>query len=150
MDVGTDTKMTPEEYIENRLQKQADWHSGKSAWNQGLYKRLRFAEMICATLIPAIAGFASDFSAIKYFIVILGIATVILSAAQSIWRFQENWLSYRQTTERLIQERYFWETKSGPYAEAQKPDPFQSLVERTEGIITHEVSDWKERMQQEK
>jgi hypothetical protein len=75
---------------------------------------------------------------------------VILAAAQSIWKFQENWLSYRQTAERLIQERYFWETKSGPYAEAEKPDFFQTLVERTEGIISHEVSVWKERIQQGK
>jgi hypothetical protein len=141
--------MTPEEYVENRLQEQADWHNNKSAWNQRWHKYLRFAEMVCLALIPTIAGFASDFKKIKYFIAFLGVVVMILTAAQSIWKFQENWLSYRQTAERLLQERHFWETKSGPYAEAQTPDSFQSLVERTENIIAHEVSAWKERIQRE-
>jgi hypothetical protein len=100
-------------------------------------------------LIPPLAGFSSDFENVKYFIAVLGVVVMALIAAQSIWKFQENWLSYRQVAEKLIQERYFWETKTGPYAETQSPCFFQSLVERTEGIIAHEVSAWKDRISKE-
>jgi hypothetical protein len=105
--------------------------------------------MSCSASIPALAGFASDFRYVKYWIVLLGVTLVILEAAQSIWKFHEHWMSYRQTAENLIREHQFWETKSGPYAETPHPDQFQTLVERTESIIAHEVSDWTNRTQRQ-
>ena len=50
--------ISPEEYIEQRLNDQIGWYDRKSTANQRWFKRLRFAEIVAAATIPFLSGFA--------------------------------------------------------------------------------------------
>jgi Protein of unknown function (DUF4231) len=50
--------ISPEEYIEQRLNDQMGWYDGKSVTNQRWFRRLRFAEIVVAATIPFLSGFA--------------------------------------------------------------------------------------------
>ncbi len=48
--------MTQEEYLQERVDDQIEWHDKKSAWNQKCYKRLRILEIVAAASIPFLTG----------------------------------------------------------------------------------------------
>ena len=53
--------ISADEYIEQRLNDQISWYDRKSGTSQLWFKRLRFAEIVAATIIPFLSGFASRF-----------------------------------------------------------------------------------------
>jgi len=44
--------ISPEEYVEQRINDQIGWYDRKSTTNQRWFKRLRFAEIVAAAAIP--------------------------------------------------------------------------------------------------
>jgi hypothetical protein len=57
--------ISPEEYIEQRLNDQIGWYDRKSVTNQRWFRRLRFAEIVAAATIPFLSGFAGNSLPIK-------------------------------------------------------------------------------------
>lgn len=52
--------ISSEEYVERRLDDQINWYDRKSDANQLWFKRLRFAEIVAAAIIPFLSGFAGQ------------------------------------------------------------------------------------------
>ena len=48
--------ISPEEYVEQRINDQIGWYDRKSTTNQRWFKRLRFAEIVAAAAIPFLSG----------------------------------------------------------------------------------------------
>ena len=70
-------------------------------------------------------------------------ATVaILAGLIALFRFHENWISYRTTSESLKHEKYLYSTDTYPY---NKEDKFSILVNNVEQIISSENSVWKQK-----
>jgi hypothetical protein len=89
-----------------------------------------------------LAGFVSRFERLEYVIALLGVAIVILSGIQNLYKYQEHWISYRKISEELKKEKSFWDTGTGPYINKGTPEAFNALVSRVEGMITSEVATW--------
>ena len=51
-----DKVLSDQEYIEQRLKDQIDWHKKKSEWNLSKFNRLKFIETCIAALIPLSLG----------------------------------------------------------------------------------------------
>ena len=64
---------------------------------------------------------------------------VVLESIQHLYQYQQNWITYRSTTEALRHERYLYLAKAGPYAEG---DQHRQLAERIEGLISQEHAKW--------
>jgi Protein of unknown function (DUF4231) len=64
--------ISPEEYIEQRINDQIGWYDRKSATNKHWFKRLRFAEIVAAATIPFLSGFADKSFPIKIVIGCIG------------------------------------------------------------------------------
>lgn len=135
---------THEDYVTKRLIEQMDWYDKKSSWNKKCYQRTQFAEIVLSALIPALVGFVMEHTIIKYAIALLGVAVVVLQGVQALWKYHENWISYRRTAEMLKRELALWETKTYPY-ESHENEEFQKLVTEVEGIISNEVSCWQDK-----
>jgi hypothetical protein len=80
--------ISPEDYIEQRLNDQIGWYDRKSGTNQRWFKRLRFAEIVAAATIPFLSGFA------------------------------DKWIEYRATAESLRKEKFLFLTQTEPYDKA--------------------------------
>ncbi len=131
--------MTEEEYIDDRLNDQISWYGKKSQTNQKLFNRLRLLEIVAAAIIPFLAGIGS---AIPYYSIIIGAlgAMIAVSAGLSaLYKYHENWIEYRTTSETLKHEKYLFQTKCSPY---DNDDAFCKLVQRVEGLISKENTQW--------
>lgn len=132
--------MTPEEYIQERLDGQIAWYDQKSGWNQKRFKLLRIVELIFATSIPfLVSHVTNDTEILKYIVGFMGVCVAVVSGLATLYKFHENWTEYRTTAETLRHEKYFFLTKTAPY---DKDYRFELLVARVESIISRENTTW--------
>lgn len=137
-----DEIMNKEEYIEERLEDQINWYDKKSMFNQKWFKRLRIIEIVSAAAIPFLAGFINGNSdSLKIVIGLLGLIIVVITGAVTLYKFQENWIEYRTTSETLKHEKFLYLTACEPY---NVKKPFQLLVQRIENLISKENTKWVE------
>lgn len=131
--------MTPEEYLEQRLDDQIRWYDAKSGSAQRWFKGLRAAEIVCAAAIPVLASFAEGNALIGPLMGVLGALVVVLAGILSLQQYQERWVEYRATAESLKHEKYLYLTGTDPY---KGPEAFALLVQRVEALISKEHSSW--------
>jgi hypothetical protein len=131
------------EYFQQRLDDQIDWYGKKSAANQSAFKRLRLIEILTAATIPVLAGFSQGSRPIALATGVAGMIVTVLAGILALYRFQENWREYRSTAEALKQEKYRYLARAKPYDNDQ---PFETLVERVEALLSSETTQWTEVM----
>lgn len=131
--------MTEEEYITQRLEDQIDWYSKKSSSCQIKYKALRLVEIIAAAFIPFVSGMGEKVLYGQWVVGSLGVMIAISAAAGTLFKYHENWIQYRITSEQLKHEKFLFSAHSGPY---EDPARFQMLVQRVETLISKEATTW--------
>ena len=131
--------ISADEYFEQRLNDQINWYDRKSGWNQLWFKRLRFAEIIAAAIIPFLSGFASNALAFKIAIGGVGVVVAVIASLLALLRLQEHWISYRATAEALTAEKFLFLTQTQPY---DKEDALHLLVQRVEALLSKESAEW--------
>ena len=131
--------ISPDEYIQQRLNDQISWYGRKSSMNQGWFRRLRFVEIVTAAGIPFLAGFANESLAIRIVIGALGVVVAVISSLLGLLHLQEHWISYRTTAEALKSEKFLFLTQTEPY---DKADAFHLLAQRVEALLSKESSEW--------
>lgn len=140
--------MDEKQYFDQRLDDQINWLDGKSKWNQNWFKRLRLVEIIAAALVPFLSGMLSQTppspACLPWLIGALGVLIAIATAASSLFNFQENWISYRTTAEKLKQEKFFYLTQVAPYDSDSR---LQILVQRVETLLAGENATWSKNSQ---
>ena len=135
--------MTPDEYMQERVDKQIAWYDAKSGANQRGFKRARIIEIIAATLIPILSGYSDKWFGIQVTVAVLGGAIAVAAGLTGLHQYQENWRQFRSTCEALRHEKYLYETKGDPYNVA---DPFPLFVQRIESLISTEHARWTQSM----
>jgi hypothetical protein len=81
--------ISPEEYIEQRLNEQISWYDNKSSTSQRWFKRLRFAEVLAAATIPFLSGFVDNSIKIKIAIGALGVVVAVIASLLGLLHLQE-------------------------------------------------------------
>jgi Protein of unknown function (DUF4231) len=125
--------------IFQRLEDQIAWYSSKSRAAQHTYKWLKVVEIIAAAMIPFIAGV----KALPNMPMVaggLGVLVTVIEGVIHLNQYQQNWTSYRATSEALKHEKFTYLAKAGPYASAA--DPHALLAERIEGQVSQEGGRW--------
>ncbi len=135
--------MAPEEYIEQRLNGQIAWYEQKSSANQSWFKRLRFAEIVAAAIIPFLSGFAGGSLAIKITIGALGVVVAMIASLLALLHLQEHWINYRATAEALTTEKFLFLAQTQPY---DTENAFHLLVRRVEALLSKENTEWMQAM----
>lgn len=138
--------MTEEEYLNQRLEDQIDWYSTKSSLCQSRYKALRIVEIVAAAIIPLLSGMGEQVPCGPWIIGSLGVLIAIAAAVGGLFKYHENWIQYRATSEALKHERFLFLTRVAPY---DAENSFQVLVQRVEGLISNENSTWTQTVKSE-
>jgi len=131
--------MTEEQYLKERLNDQIKWYSAKGRMNQHLHKRYKLLEIIAASMIPFLSGMSSFIPFSEWIIGGLDMTIAIAAAISSIYKFHENWIEYRNTSETLKQEKMLYLTHTTPYHTENR---FNILVARAESIMNIENQNW--------
>ena len=61
------------------------------------------------------------------------------SGLSALFKYHENWIEYRITSETLKHEKYLFQAKCSPY---DNEDAFCKLVQRVERLISKENTQW--------
>jgi hypothetical protein len=132
--------MKEEEYLSVRVQDQINWYDSKSAWNKRWFMRLKVIEIFLALFVPFLTGYITSHTpGLKIAVGLIGVLVAAIAGITTLYKLQENWLTYRGVAESLKYEQYLYLTKSGPYKDT---DSFSAFVERIESIISKENTKW--------
>lgn len=119
-----------------RAREQIAWYDAKSQFNQRRFKGFKVCQIVTAAAIPVAAGA----SAPAWLVGGGGALIVVLEGLQQLQQYQQNWITYRATCERLKHEQFLFLAQAGPYGVA--PDPEALLAERVEGLVSQEHAAW--------
>ena len=137
---ATPTNHLARNYINNRLESQIDWYSQKSAYNKSRFQLFQIITLIASAIIPIVNIIdVIDFPVRIISSVLSGIIIIVVGMSQ-IGRYHETWILYRTTLELLKREKYFYENDAGEYSNADEFEKNKLLVERTESILSSELS----------
>jgi len=131
-------QLTSSDYLEQRLDNQIDLYSDKSSRCKVWYRSLRIIEFVAAAIIPLLSGMDNLLYS-NWIIGGLGMLIAISAATGSLFKYHENWIQYRATSEALKHEKFLFLGGSAPYDEE---NAFQLLVQRVEGLISKENTNW--------
>ena len=132
--------MTSEDYINERLNNQINWYDKESIKNKRWFYTLSILEILLALSIPFLSNLTIEESLwLSRIIGLLGLVIAAIASILLLSKFQANWIEYRLTSESLKSEKFMYLTKSGPYGQDQS---CQNLVQRIEGIMSKENSNW--------
>jgi hypothetical protein len=127
---------TPARPAEERLEEQLAWYDSKSQVDQRWYKSLKICQIVTAAAMP----FAASISAPVWVPGAGGALIVVLEGVQQLMQYQQNWITYRATCERLKHEKWLYFAHAGPYATASDPEVL--LAERVESLVSQEHAAW--------
>ncbi len=137
--MGNAMQMNDSEYFEQRLEDQIRWYSSESSRCKVRYRGLRLIEIVAATIIPLLSGMGNNVLYGNWIIGSLGMLIAISAATGSLFKYHENWIQYRATSEALKHEKFLFLGRSAPY---DGENAFQILVQRVEQLISKENSNW--------
>lgn len=136
--------MDGDQYLKARLEEEIEWYDTKSATNKRCNTVFKTIEIVCAALIPLLAGYAKEGDAVVSIgIGILGASVAVSAGISALLKFQEQWIKYRTTAESLKKEKYLFLTKVEPY---DIEDPLPLLVQRVETLVSQENTNWAQFM----
>ena len=131
--------MTPDEYIEQRVDDQIDYYDTQSKKGQSRYKLLARTQIISGSLIPILSGFSDSINYSEWLTALLGLAVTVATAFLALNKYQEHWINYRTTCETLKHLKHLFLTGTYPY---HKDKNFNEFVKDIESVISKENSDW--------
>lgn len=134
--------MTPEQYIQERVNDQLAWYSKKSTFNKSWHFRLQLITLVAAALVPVISLSSSEWS-VRVLVALTGSIAAIAAGMVTLYQFRERWVDYRSTAEQLKYEKYLFLTGSKPYV---NDESFLLFVSRVENIILQENRGWYEKI----
>jgi hypothetical protein len=119
-----------------RLEEQISWYDGKSQSDQRVYKAMKICQIVTAAAMP----FAASISAPIWVAGGGGALIVVIEGIQQLMQYQQNWITYRATCERLKHEKFLYLSHAGSYSAALDPDLL--LAERVESLVSQEHAAW--------
>lgn len=130
-----------EKYLEERYRDQVAWYSKKSRWNNKLYDRFQWSVIILASLTPVLVVVGEGWS--QWLAAGVAVLVAIFTGALKAFKYQENWINYRTTSETLKKEIYYFEADIQGYDHfINAEDKYSLFVQRVENLLSRENTLW--------
>ena len=132
-----------DDYASNRYNEQCRWYDDKAGFNKRWYYRLQTTVIVVSaaiTLAVAIGVYFEDVRWIRLVALALGASVTVFTSLLKIYRFQEQWLSYRGTAEALKKEAHLLMARLGEYGASASPR--ELFVDRVENLVSRQNTQW--------
>lgn len=136
--------MTNEEfqrYRDGRYLEALNYYDSKAIWNKRLYYACSIYVLVVSGVICPVVLLSKEYGQVVA--AILSPTVTVLAAIAALFKFHENWLSYRATWDSLKHEINWHDADLGPYG--GQGDAHRTFVERVEGLISREGGEWLRR-----
>jgi Protein of unknown function (DUF4231) len=118
------------------LEEALTWYDKQASTNRLWYQFLRLAAIILAATVPVLTTSGAPSLATA----IVGALIVVAEGIQQVFRFHDNYTTYRATWNYLTREQRLHMTHAGAFA--NNPDPDRTLAEHIDTILAEENSNW--------
>lgn len=140
---------TFETYLKDRYEKQMEYYSKASAKNQKRYRQFQWILIILSAITPVIAALnglnitpgVKLNPNLSLVVVIISSVVAILTTGLKTFNYQELWITYRSSYEKLKPEIHYYHFNVGEYG---KPgiDKESLFVSRVESLLDTEHAQW--------
>lgn len=131
-------KLTPEEYIKERLNPEIKYYSKSATKSKQSYLRMRALSVIGGALVPVLVNIPGPY--VDILTTILSLIVVLIVSLETVYRYREQWTNYR-TAEQSLRNQYFqYTSKAGIYGTLDEATAFKLFVDRVEEAIDAESS----------
>lgn len=137
--------MTEEKYMEDRVNEQCKYFSKKAYSNKKNHYTVSIIKLIISLAITIVSSVMGDGSIESIVIAVLSALLALIEGVLLLFRFPENWITYRMTSEQLKREKFLFEAKAGEYYNIDNMDAYNLFVQNVEGIILNCNKEWKEK-----
>lgn len=136
-------KISPEQYITERVDQYQAWYDKKSATMKSRYLRMRAFSVVGGGLVPVLINLPEnltilDVPVIKTIVTVISLLVVIVVSLESVFHYREQWKNYRSTEQHLGHEKFLFRSRVGFYRGLSEQDAFRLFVERVEEAIAGE------------
>lgn len=128
-------------YREGRIAEALKYYDRKAKWNKRCYYASSVYVLVVSGVICPVILLSKTHGQMA--VAILSPTVTVLAAIAGLFRFHENWLSYRATWDALKHEIYLHDANAGLYS--GQNDPNRVFVERVEGVVSVEGAEWLRR-----
>jgi Protein of unknown function (DUF4231) len=130
-----------DDYVKSRYYDQMKFYDDSAVKNQKKYKQFQWILIILSAITPVLAALIDKCPQLQIFVVIVSAVVAILTTGLKTFSYQELWITYRATYEKLKPEIYYHDFAAGPYA-ATDIDRESLFVTRVEAILGAEHTQW--------
>jgi len=132
-----------DDYVKSRYYDQMNYYDRTAVKNQKRYKLFQWILIVLSAATPVLAALMDKdkFADLKILVVIISAIVAILTTGLKTFNYQELWITYRTTYEKLKPELYYYNFDIGPYA-ANGMDKESLFVTRVETILDAEHTQW--------
>jgi len=127
-----------EDFLDRRYWKEINWYDKKANWNQKAYHIFQWIAIVFSALTPILIIISDGY--IRWIAVGIAAIVAIVTAALKTFKYQENWINYRTTSETLKKEIHFY--KAGIHGYENVDDREAVFVDRVESLISRENTMW--------
>jgi Protein of unknown function (DUF4231) len=130
-----------DDYVKSRYYDQMRYYDDSAIKNQKRYKQFQWILIILSAVAPVLAALIGKFPHLQISVVIVSAVVAILTTGLKTFNYQELWVTYRATYEKLKPELFYHDFAAGPYA-ATDIDRESLFVTRVEAILDAEHTQW--------
>ena len=118
--------MTPEEYIDERLNEQIAWYDSAANTSKSKYLNYKAATVIGGAIVPVLVNL-DIIPYINIVTTIISLMVVLLVSLESVFHYREQWTNYRSTEQNLRNEYFLFVTQDGPLRWPEQRGSFSAI-----------------------
>jgi hypothetical protein len=128
--------ITPEEYIDERLNHFREWYDKEASKAKRLYQWMKATAVIGGAIVPVLINLPYQY--VDLIATVISLIVVILVSLENVFHYRERWKNYRATGQLLSKEYFNFVSADGPYHDLEQKEAFLHFVDRVEGTIESE------------
>lgn len=132
------SSMTPEEYIDERVNQFREWYDKKAVIAKRNYQWMRAITVVGGAVVPVLVNLPYGEAVIRNLTTLVSLIVVVLISLESVFHFREQWKNYRSTEQLLAKEYFNFVTGEGSYRNQESNEAFLNFVDRVENAIASE------------
>lgn len=127
-----------ESYVKARYEKEIAWYDKKANWNHAIYQIFQWLAIILSSLTAILIIIGEAW--VRWLAVGVAVIVAIVTSGLKTFKYQENWINYRTTSETLRKEIYYYRASTHGYDSVGDKEAL--FVERVESLISRENTMW--------
>lgn len=135
--------MTEQEYLETRVTTQRKYFSEKATSYKKYYYITSILKLVISLVITVMSSVAFEISPVSILIAVLSALMALIEGILLLYKFNENWITYRMTSENLKKEEFLFKTRSGEYYMLDDSQALNIFVQNTETVIQNSNKHWE-------